>query len=289
MFHLRDRIESIYPTLCHAPVTRALVPHRVTKLSEQLIRSLIPDAEVAPAKMLILNVVRDPVDIVLSAFNYHVRTDNGQEWISGKYNLARLKHLMREQYPTVIFPFMSQQNHSVFFSKYDRFLVILERNCDAYALNETQCTFQDVLRRMNMSEALQFEFDKFVYWSGYGDADEVVSSYRFIAENHRALSQRGVFVYNYRLQDFKLAFNETMRGILTRLRIDDAATLTDLMMRLQSENVNEQDRASDEHITAGTFNKTQQIAILLASHDRCETFKNWTLMLEYAWRHHDYC
>ena len=94
---------------------------------------------------------------------------NYKEWVNGKYTLVNLEGWFRDLYSSTIFKFMIKQNNTVFFEKMDLFLEMMRAKCKEYAVNDTECTFQSVLQRMNLTEGIRFEFNRFVFWSGYGD------------------------------------------------------------------------------------------------------------------------
>merc|ERR1719334_841508 len=111
MFHLRDRMKDLYANRCSADdrvPDQSLIPHQTGKLSMQRIRCFIAENMAEDAdheNIYILNVVRHPVDTVLSGYNYHLNTMNWKEWVNGKYTLDKLDGWFREQYPPKIFDF----------------------------------------------------------------------------------------------------------------------------------------------------------------------------------------
>merc|ERR1719295_16799 len=151
---------------------------------------------------------------------------------------------------------------------------MMREKCKEYAVNDTECTFQSVLQRMNLTEGIRFEFNRFVFWSGYGDVDEIVASYQFINEHRLLAMNRNIYLQNLKLEDFREDFNGTMRQILIDLGVDEGV-MEEEIDKAQTDNMASQH--NKDHITEGTFNKSEQIDILLNDKKRCNMLKHWTV------------
>ena len=80
MFHVRDRMKELYAHHCcadgRAP-DQSLIPHQTGRLSKELILKVIAENNAKDENeenIYILNVVRHPVDTVLSGYNCHLNT-----------------------------------------------------------------------------------------------------------------------------------------------------------------------------------------------------------------------
>merc|ERR1719242_775160 len=156
---------------------------------------------------------------------------------------------------------------------------MMRAKCKEYAVNDTECTFQSVLQRMNLTEGIRFEFNRFVVWSGYGDIDEILSSFQFIDEHRLLEMNRNVYLRNLKLEKFKEDFNGTMKQILVDLGVDqlEGDVMEEQIMKAQRDNKASQ--RNKDHITKGTFNESEQIDILLNDKERCRMLKQWTVAL----------
>ena len=280
-FLIRDlhlAMQAVSNRICHH-ATGVFMPH-ISK--EQLM------GFAANQRVYVVNMIRNPVDIVLSGYNYHLHTQNMGEWVNGKHSVDQL---MSQEWHTFLnkkYGFMRRFGNTMFFEDMEHMHRLIAANCDTLNISRANCTYQVMLNHLSLEDGLHMEFNKVRYWSGYGCIAELVSSYRYVREQ----SNSNWVAVTYRLEDFESNYTLQLHDVLRRMGVDEHrdADLWDAVVRQVSNQSNHADeQLYKEHVTRNTYNRSNEVRVLLTEPMRCAQLKNWTALLGYAWKHVAYC
>eukprot|EP01084_Bolivina_argentea_P103377 185175_1 len=238
---------------------------------------------------IIVNIIRNPVDTLISAYNFHLKENGGSEWTNKLNNINYLSNTLKSHYVTKY----CKNCESEFHLSYDKMIYIMTNECNKLNISNNTCTFQILLKNMDLNNALQLEYYKYLFWSGYGRFNDIFFSYQYIKTNQQNLSKFGIYMQNVRMEDFMQNFNKSCLKLLEFLKIKNEKQQIELLEMAQSENLKDMKKhmhsSTLKHVTSGTYNKSKQIHVLLSSYKRCINLKNFTLLLDYMWIYSDYC
>eukprot|EP01083_Nonionella_stella_P096065 269891_1 len=201
---------------------------------------------------IVLNIIRSPVDTVLSGYNYHKTTN---EVAIGQTPL-NLKKYKRNFYFFICEP-------------------ILEMVHNAYG----NSTLKDIYNNHNVSFGIDLEYHRY----NHCEYVRIHGSYRMM----QYTLKEHMHLHTFRLEDLRRDFKQSMQRLLNSMLIFDAHDREMLMSRFLRAG-NEQ-KKNKRHVTQGTYNRTQQIDILLRNLERCNMLKQQTVSLDYQWRFQEYC
>ena len=207
-------------------------------------------------RMFILHSIRDPIDTVLSGYNYHKHTKE-EWWIQQKIVdithfadfCKSMKVFMMEEYPNLV-----NKSLQDIYNLMDDIGIIIEY------IRYKICEYKDIC-------------DIYQYME-----------YKLIPKY--AANENMQFV-NMRLENFKTSFNQTLKLMFDYLGVIDRKDRSNLFDGLQILDFNR--IKDDKHVTDGKYNKSAQIKLLLNDTTRCETLKKFTLSLDYLWKYQTYC
>eukprot|EP01084_Bolivina_argentea_P197165 337912_1 len=208
--------------------------------------------------IILLNIIRSPVDTILSGYNYHKVTEEG--WVSVPFK-------QNHKHPRNYWIFIGKTMNKVLVNKYENL------------------TLKHIYNEYNMSIGLAIEYQRYIEC----EYSRIYGSYNMMEYNLKQKYKNyfGVHINVFRLEDVQTHFNETMETLLDALfiRIDaDKKHLLNILQRFQINN-----NSHNDHVTQGTYNKQQQIYTLLSNEDRCNILKEKTILLDYKWIYHEYC
>ena len=259
---------------------------------------------------IIIHSIRGPVEIILSAYNYHKSMTKESEHVDHSYDSAKqLKELSKKE----SYNFWHKvhcYNHFFFEDKSP--LKIEEVFHHNY-------TIKSVLNNnYDLSMGLEYEFQRFSCY----DWVDITKAYQLLTqiqanvskielnvadENGRVqvlLSQKlrkgrenggNVIVEQVSMEQFKEGFNLTVSRILNAFGIrnkTDRNMLMDGFVRFDTNSLSAHQYGAlmAGHITEGTYDKIGQTKILLGEDkERCRTLKVMTYALQLSWKYPEYC
>ena len=98
-----------------------------------------------------------------------------------------------------------------------------------------------------------------------------------------------VHLRNIRMEYLLTNFNQTLLSMLDIIGMIDNIDRNNVMELLQAFDINNMNLKLEQHITKGTYDKDEQINILLSDINRCQLLRNMTINLNYNWPHVTYC
>eukprot|EP01084_Bolivina_argentea_P131480 232069_1 len=208
-----------------------------------------------------LNIVRDPVDTVLSEYNFDKK---GYEELSTWTINELLHHDKLKQ--TVI----------------DIYIPIIEP-----ILNMTR---DEIINRYSLqvlwTKHLSIEYGLIGAWLLYKYIfhPHILSSYQSVNYYGNIEKHNNYLHYaNFKLDsDFGVNFTQTCEIYLDKLGIINSYHRSELLNRFQKHDISK--RKVTIHATNGSYNKTLQYELLLKSPMRCRELKDMTAKLDYKWR-----
>ena len=209
--------------------------------------------------MMLLHFIRNPVDTILSGYNYHKLGTATERWL--------------REIPTKL---------------KRRVDLCLKMNDILYNMNHSYLndTLLNIYNNNGISIGIEIEYYRYIECV----FNEIYKSYNLIEQ---MISKYGdnnyVHLKNIRMEDLLTNFNQTMLSILDTMGIIDNIDRNNVMELLQPFDIKNMNFKSEQHITKGTYDKDEQINILLSDINRCQLLRNITINLNYNWLHVTYC
>eukprot|EP01084_Bolivina_argentea_P007210 13560_1 len=227
----------------------------------------------------IINIIRNPLDSVLSGYNYHLWSK--EKWlhktITNMYDssVAVLSYQERKHIP---YKTLALKN----FCHSTLFLELLNSNNIPNNISINQ-----LYNTMNISVGVSFEYMR--YKKCEFDF-EIYPSYRRIMELEY-INDEYIHVANFRLENFATNYNESVLGLLDVIGIWKETHRQNLLRIFAKGDINSinSKNSTPGHSTRGTFDKSEQTDALLQDMNRCLQLKNMTLLLDYKWKYRKYC
>ena len=235
---------------------------------------------------IIIHSVRDPLDTILSAYNYHKLISPEAEQRNHAFdNFEQLKEYRRTH--GGIYTEQRYCYNYMFFEE-----------SSPLKLNESlyhKYSVQSVLKNeFNLSMGLLYEYTRFFCY----DAKDIVNTYKSLKELEREIQDgqyQGVTVFQVSMEQFHNNFNETALQTLDAMKILKRSDRKMLMNEFVKYNIHDNhtmDKRNSlirQHITHGHFDRDKQIKILLGDKDRCINIKNMTYAINMEWKFNAYC
>lgn len=203
---------------------------------------------------IILNMIRDPIDTVLSGYNYHKITS--EPWVRPKISNLRqfddlcikMINFIRKYYPF----YMDKSIKNIYLT--EPLIKGIETEFYRYQI----CVFN----RINTSYHII--------------NDELIPKY---------INDKTKGFANLKME---YDYNNMLQSIFDILGIFDIMDRKQILNKLK--NVQSKvGHTKNNHVTSGTYNKTKQIHALLNDNDKCIVMKQDTLYLNYDWKYNQYC
>eukprot|EP01083_Nonionella_stella_P095091 266890_1 len=232
---------------------------------------------------VVINIVRDPVDTVLSAYNYHAK--GAEIWtrtpvvnislLPAKYNNAESLRCSSEVFMHLVNEYQIANGHT-------------------YSVETLY------KKRLNLVQGIEFEYQRYVKCC----FDEIYSSYDTIKGmmynarngieiNGLKWNDTLLHLWNFKTEDFAYNYNKSCEILLNKIGVLDDEDRREFMNRFQKFDINSVENikaaAKKKHVTKGKFNKTEQIEILLGDINRCVVLKKQTKLLDYQWTYDHFC
>ena len=208
------------------------------------------------AHLVILQIIRAPVDTVLSGYNYHL-TD-AEEWTTWPLSPDSNPHALCAEF----MPILDEMQ----ISKQSSLLALYREN--------------------NLSFGIGVELQRYTKCEFKG----IYSAYDYVKNGLRN-GINNINAHSFRLEEFEANWTETVNVLLDLIGVFEDENRRKLMKSINMYNIYDT-KARDgvkHHITAGTYDKAKEIRALLGDTDRCNLLKEQTISLDYDWKYLSYC
>merc|ERR1712228_375847 len=229
--------------------------------------------------IVIFHVIRDPIDMILSGFNYHLKAN--EKWLH-KPLLKELQHRQSVSRYQSKGNFTTETALHLLCSAQIIFNLIESNDSTNHMVNYT---IQQIYNALDTKSGIYYEYKRFVKCNY--DVD-IHDSYLRIKE---LANYPNIGAANMRLESFANHYNESCRKLLNMMQINDKLDQIKLLDAMsQSDKSRAPNKPSiNNHATDGTFDKQKQIEFLIEDRWRCLHLKNMTLLLDYTWKYSKYC
>ncbi len=228
----------------------------------------------------IINIVRNPIDSILSGYNYHLFAD--EHWL--QMSLLEVVNSNRK-----IIQFKKEKSHMDYSYNLKKLCygdIILKLVNSAKDINKTM-SIQQIYLALDIHIGIYFEYERYIKCEYNYD---IYPSYIGIKELKYHKYNEYIHGYNIKLEHFKTDYSASCDHLLNLMGIQNKKDKHLLTQRLELSNSDHRIRSQREHFTDGTFNKTKQIEILLNHNiNQCLYLKNITVLLDYQWKYSEYC
>lgn len=236
---------------------------------------------------IIIHSIRDPVNTILSAYNYHKIMSPEPE--QTRHRFDNFSHLLKYRKDKKSFIHTEQQYcyNYMFFDKSSP-LRLSKKLQQTYSV-------QSVLREVfNLSMGLTYEYTRFFCFDAWDIMDAYHALKHLNITNVTKDRDEELIVKQVRMEQFHSHFNKTAYSVLNAMRIvhQDRQMLMNEFVKYNihdNTTVDSDHRLIARHITQGHYDKDQQIDVLLGNNDRCMNIKNMTYFLDMKWKYSDYC
>ena len=226
--------------------------------------------------MVILNIIRNPVDTIISAYNYHYKGSEG--WTR------------KELHEISVPPFKFDEEKE---NKCTSDLFISLTKSMGLSSN---VSIQELYKNILTTETgLHFEYLRYIHCC----FDEIYSSY--IRINDLLDQNHSIFEYydanlmhfqNFRMEDFKTQFDESCNRLMDKLGILEKKDRQKLRKKFRKYDLNSQSAeviAKNKHVTTGKYDKKAQLKLLFNNDAKCNLLKHKTALLKYPWNFDQFC
>ncbi len=223
----------------------------------------------------IINIVRNPVDTVLSGYNYHLKSR--EKWLFNDINEQKKyyqKVLLRQKKKNNI-----RYNAIKLHCQYN-IIQKLSKN-----LSVSENNIHSLYNNLTLDKGLYFEYSRFINCEFNLDILESYQTIKYLKNKFKKYYHYKFI--NMRLESFSNDYNDSVIKFLDFIDIYDK-NQRDLFKILINYNIKTNFKKRS-HITQNTYNRENQIKILLNDSSICKNFKNMSLLLNYDWEYINYC
>ena len=258
-------------------------------LSESQINTFMSQHDTEKYKIVIINMIRAPIDTILSGYNYHLNPPKHELWLKTPLNemLNNANNILafrkKRGKPLIDIPQVALHCQS---------LIMLEM-FNSIGLNTVNNTFQDInltiynmYHQYNLSIGLHLEYHRYLAC----EYNNIYNSYKRLKELS-SIDDSNIITKNFKLEDFMdtyKRYESEIRDIVETIGINDTMDMNELIDIFRRDKIHKNPKKNN-HITSGKYDKQQQINIILSNTDRCYTLRNLTMMLDYKWEYSQYC
>lgn len=274
---IRKRItEYLYKT-CNVTYSRTLPIYNILStngLSVYEIKEFISSRGFNQDRIIIVNMIRCPIDTILSGYNYHL-VESREKWLRQPLNSLLenanniLQYRQRKNLQII--------NHKQKNLKCNSLIIINKTNI----LNDT---IANLYNKYNTSFGLNLEYNRYLAC----EYDEIYGSYKLLNDLQQK-KNKNIITKNVKLEDFMSddTYNDNLKTmIFDTLGITNENDILSLTKTLLREKIYNSNRT---HTTSGKYDKQQQIHILLSNIHRCNKLKEITILFDYQWKYQQYC
>ena len=237
---------------------------------------------------IIIHSIRNPVDTILSAYNYHKTLTPEPVHKKHKFDNIEQLNAYRKKRESGIYSEQQYCFNHVFFDE-----------SSPLRLNESlqkTYTVQKVLQNVyNLSQGLEYEYHRFFCY----DAKDIIETYISLKHVNVTSIVDGrdaeIVIKQVSMEQFHDDFNKTALEVLDAMRIATEHDIRMLMDQFVKYNIADKSTMDShhtliaKHITQGHYDRDKQIKLLLRDQERCDTLKSMTELLDMQWKFSEYC
>ena len=242
--------------------------------------------------LILIHCIRNPVDTIISAYNYHklisVEAQTSKHLYNNYQSLLNAKNDRKNPiggYREYCYNYMLFQNDSI--------LKIPDTLYKNYTIKQL------LNDKFNLSMGLLYEYEKYLCY----DWKDINTTHQFMLylnkiEGYNNISNRFIIPIELSLEEFILDFNGSCHRLLNAMGIYNVSERKWLMNSLVQYDLNRLNNSKEEshsslirnHVTQGKYDKNKQLSLLLGDdQSRCINLKNMTHLLNMTWAYTDYC
>ena len=229
-----------------------------------------------PYHISLIHSIREPVDTILSGFNYHV-INMREIWL----HRPLLQWINKQLYILNRSPNNIKAKNLYLNAKTVYNAINSIKNIYNITNNKTIYEIYNILNDNNKQYGLYVEYQRYINC----EFPDIISVYNRINEINNN-NNKYIHAKNFRLENFKHYYKQTCYQVMDVLGIkneSDRANLYETMKK--SGNIKK-----NSHATQGSYNKTEQIYLLLTKDiKQCLHIKNMTIALNYLWQYTQFC
>ena len=254
-----------------------------------------------PMHIVILNIIRNPVDTILSSYNYHKKAP--EIWIQ----------VPLEDLPTLHTEYGEKWENICTYKIFANLTTLMGID---YVTNNVsvEILYNEILSEQ---QGIYFEFMRYSMccwyeiWSSYEMMDDIINMNDNVAWIGEDYDWDVMHAKQFRLENFIIDFNKTCNEYLDVFGILEMEHRNNLMNRFQAWQYDGNDKkkmkkfAKAKHVTMGSYDKQKQIEYLLqidlelkseiagmkltSANARCNLLKQRTELLRYQWQYDNLC
>jgi len=240
---------------------------------------------------VVIHSFRDPVDTILSGYNYHKLMSVEKRTHKHHYDSLRALTRFVEHGPKDAARTEWCYNR-MFFDEGSR-LKLPEHLLSRYTIRRV------LERHFSLSDGLQYEFERFrcLEMSIMRDIYRHIEQHAVtVVDSPMSSEPITVVAANINMKDFETDFEATTQRVFGLLGIRNRTEQAMLRKRFEGHTTGRAKggrkvpQKKRGHVTAGKYDREQQIGILLGQNvTRCNVIKQWTLHLDLEWGHSTFC
>ena len=226
--------------------------------------------------LVILNIIRNPVDTIISAYNYHYK--GSERWVtvhipditnrSFKFQEKKENTCTSHLFINLTLSMGISLNVSI--QALYKNILTADKGIHFEYLRYTHCCFNEIYSSYNrINDLLNFNHSIFEYWD--------------VSQTH---------FHNFRVEQFADNFNVTCQYLMDKIGIfkhEDREKLLAKFKKYDLSSMSANKIAKSTHITKGKYDKSTQIKLLLTDIDKCNDLKDKTKLLGYQWNFDEFC
>ena len=225
--------------------------------------------------LVIINIIRNPVDTIISAYNYHYQGLEGWTQVSlqqiahRKFNFQEKKeNTCTSQLFTNLTASMGLSSN-VSIQRLYKDILTTKMGINFEYLRYTHCCFDEIYSSYNrINDLLNFNHSIFDYWD-----------------------TNNMHFHTFRVEQFAHEFDETCQSLMDKLGILGTKDRHNLLKKLHKYDLHSMSSKRirrSKHITKGKYDKKAQLKLLLTDVNQCDDLKHKTELLGYQWQF-DFC
>lgn len=225
--------------------------------------------------IIILNLIRNPIDTILSGYNYHkntiMTTQKTEEW--------------------------AFRNALKFGPKFKNLLMLA---CVKYKIELWNCHYSFILNHINLENGQICEFNRYM---NFTLIEGIWPTYKYIKDQNKENiyqtyrqnnNNKIIIMRNFQYENINENFELFMNELFDLFKINNILDRKMLLKKLKQYDKNDnrtfvQTEYGKRHITESKFDKKMAIELLLNQTQRCSELKYLTVELGYKWLHGNFC
>lgn len=255
-------------------------------LNQYQINNFISQHDINKDKIVIINMIRSPIDTILSGYNYHLNPPDHETWLK-----TPLYEMLN--WADNILAFRKRRGKQIIDTRQTKLkcqsltmLKTLNSTGITNTFEDVDFTIYNMYHQYNLSIGLHLEYNRYFTC----EYDDIYESYKKLNELS-SIGDENIVAKNIELEKFmgsQKSYDIALRNILKTIGINHKNDMNHLMNKLAKTKINRAPKTSN-HVTDGKYNKTLQIKVLLSNIEHCHKLRNKTRTLGYEWEYMQYC